>query len=280
MVDPPKPTGGQGMQSSGSQTEEVRGLHHVLLRQQGLETLEERGPLRPIRFRREVDLEVGVAVGPGSAPPIRPRTGDRLVEDRDRSHEPGGREGRRWGTGRRHGKGRGENGEEPFASLSRPEPRGPDGGSAPSGSERLLPQRNSGVGARYDVATPLSYVGIRVTDLESSVRLYTQGLGLKERKRGTRSHGGAWVSLVDPESHGELELNWYPEDSPYRTPYVVGEGLDHLGFDTTDARAKVREFITLGGQLAVEPWIEKPKSVIGFAQDPDGIWIEVRSPID
>ena len=41
----------------------------------------------------------------------------------------------------------------------------------------------------------LTYVGVRVTDLGRSVRFYSRGSGLEERKRGTMSHGGTWVSL-------------------------------------------------------------------------------------
>ncbi len=126
----------------------------------------------------------------------------------------------------------------------------------------------------------LTYFGIRVTDLDRSVRFYTGTLGLRERKRGRMSHGGLWVSLEDPETHQLLELNWYPPDSPYATPYSVGEGLDHLAFDVKDARATIRELLAMGAERAVEPWLEEGRYWIGYVKDPDGLWLEIESPVD
>lgn len=126
---------------------------------------------------------------------------------------------------------------------------------------------------------PLTYVGIRVTDIDRSLRFYCRGLGLVERKRGQMSHGGVWVSLVDPSSKAELELNWYPPTSPYAVPFTPGEGLDHLGFDVDDARATISDLVALGGRIALEPWVEQGVSVIGFVEDPDGNWVEIQSAL-
>jgi len=126
---------------------------------------------------------------------------------------------------------------------------------------------------------PLSYTGIRVTNLDRSVRFYVEHLGLVEQKRGTMSHGGHWVSLRDPESNVELELNYYPPASPYARPYSPGEGLDHLGFDVSDARAAIERMRAQGVRVAVEPWLEEGRSWIGFVGDPDGNWIELQSPV-
>jgi lactoylglutathione lyase len=125
----------------------------------------------------------------------------------------------------------------------------------------------------------ITYAGIRVTDLERSLRFYCEGLGLKERGRGTMSHGGTFVSLEDPESHFQLELNLYPPDSRFATPYVVGEGLDHLGLDVADARGLIERLRSMGARVAVEPWLEANRYWIGFVEDPDGIWIEIQSPV-
>lgn len=125
----------------------------------------------------------------------------------------------------------------------------------------------------------LRYTGIRVTDLERSVLFYTGGLGLVERKRGTMSHGGTWVNLKDPASGAQLELNYYPEGNRYRTPYTAGEGLDHLGFDVKDARATIERLVAFGAKVVVEPWLEEGRYWIGFVEDPDGIWLEIQSPV-
>ena len=125
---------------------------------------------------------------------------------------------------------------------------------------------------------PMSYVGIRVTDLERSLRFYRDGLGLVEKSRGTMGHGGVYLSLRDPETKAELELNWYPPGHPHATPYVAGEGLDHIAFDVADARSKYRELVEAGAAPALEPWLEQGRYWIGYVKDPDGNWIEIQSP--
>jgi catechol 2,3-dioxygenase-like lactoylglutathione lyase family enzyme len=92
-------------------------------------------------------------------------------------------------------------------------------------------------------------------------------------------HGGQFVALLDPETHTELELNWYPPGSPYNTPYSPGEGLDHIGVDVKDARATMARLVELGGTVTVPAWIEQGRYRIGFVSDPDGLWVEVQSPI-
>jgi lactoylglutathione lyase len=123
------------------------------------------------------------------------------------------------------------------------------------------------------------YVGIRVTDLDRSLRFYTEGLGLVEERRGTMSHRGTWVELRDPDTGARLELNYYPPGHRFARPYVPGEGLDHLGFEVADARATIARLVAAGGTVALEPWVEEGRYGIGFVEDPDGNWIEVQSEI-
>ena len=44
----------------------------------------------------------------------------------------------------------------------------------------------------------LLYAGIRVRDLETSIRFYRKVMGMKISRRGTMSHGGVWVELQSP----------------------------------------------------------------------------------
>jgi lactoylglutathione lyase len=126
---------------------------------------------------------------------------------------------------------------------------------------------------------PLRYTGIRVTDLDRSIAFYRDGLGLEETGRGRMSQGGTFVGLVDPESKFQLELNYYPPGSPYDRPYVVGEGLDHLGLDVPDARALIERLRARGARVAVEPWREQGRYWIGFVEDPDGLWVEIQDTV-
>ena len=122
----------------------------------------------------------------------------------------------------------------------------------------------------------LSYCEIRVTDLERSLKFYTELFGLKEVARGDRTkHGaGIYVLLRDPKSHQKLELNWYPESSQYGVPYAPGEGLDHIAFKVDDVTKTFGMLVSRGVEAT-----EIDPSVMGgwsaYVKDPDGNWIEI-----
>jgi len=120
----------------------------------------------------------------------------------------------------------------------------------------------------------LRYFGIRVTDLERSLKFYTRQLGLKMMRQGTMHHGGRWVLLQDPRSHQRLELNWYPPGSPYRVPYMPGEALDHIGFKVSDAEASYRKLVQQGIPSALAPSDKDGVKGVFYVKDPDGNWIE------
>ena len=120
----------------------------------------------------------------------------------------------------------------------------------------------------------LRYFGIRVTDLEKSVRFYTKAAGLKERRRGTMSHGGVWVLLQDPRSKQRLELNWYPPGSPFATKYEPGDGLDHIGFKSSDPEAMAKKLLAKGAAPALVPTDKNGVKGIFYVKDPDGNWLE------
>jgi catechol 2,3-dioxygenase-like lactoylglutathione lyase family enzyme len=69
--------------------------------------------------------------------------------------------------------------------------------------------------------------GLRVTNLERSTEFYTSLLDLEELKR-VSDPDHSYVLFRDRRSGQRLELNWYSDSSPFATPYVPGEGLDHI----------------------------------------------------
>lgn len=131
----------------------------------------------------------------------------------------------------------------------------------------------------------LSYVGIRVMDLNRSLRFYTEFFGLKELARADVSHvgGGTAVLLGDPVSGQRLELNWYPKSSPYGGPYAPGEGLDHVAFRVDDVPATLRALARRGvEEVPIDPRLAQPRprsapdwSHVAYVRDPDGNWIEL-----
>jgi lactoylglutathione lyase len=120
----------------------------------------------------------------------------------------------------------------------------------------------------------LRYFGIRVLNLDASIDFYTKLLGLKILRRGRMYHGGKWALLVDPRSHQRLELNWYPDDSPYATKYKLGEELDHIGFRVQDAALAYKRLIARGVEPALVPGKKNSVKGVYYLKDPNGIWIE------
>jgi lactoylglutathione lyase len=121
----------------------------------------------------------------------------------------------------------------------------------------------------------LIYFGVRVTDLARSLRFYVQGLGLEELRRGRLPHGGRRVLLADRKTGQRLELNWYPDGSPFATPYVAGEGLDHLGFSTGHASDLARRLESHGGRIVLSPADPNGVRQNFYVTDPDGNWVEL-----
>jgi lactoylglutathione lyase len=120
----------------------------------------------------------------------------------------------------------------------------------------------------------LRYFGIRVTELERSIKFYTELLGLRLVRQGKMAHGGRWVLLQDPRSHQRLELNWYPDNSPFATRYVPGDGLDHLGFKVKDPAGAFKRLTSKGVIPALVPSDKNGVIGIYYLKDPDGNWIE------
>jgi catechol 2,3-dioxygenase-like lactoylglutathione lyase family enzyme len=124
----------------------------------------------------------------------------------------------------------------------------------------------------------VDYVGLRVSNLARSVRFFSKGLGVTELRRGTMRHGGIWVLLQDPISHQHIELNWYPPGSKYATPFVPGEGLDHIGVRVSNLAAAGRQLRAAGAKL-VDQIRYRGRVVLAYYEGPDGLWVElIHSP--
>lgn len=130
----------------------------------------------------------------------------------------------------------------------------------------------------------LSYFGIRVTDLSRSLEFYTEHFGLRPREGSEiatdEPEKEASVLLVDPISRQRLELNYYPEGSPYAVPFVSGEAWDHLAFHVDDLPHFLEELIAHGVRPEKMAHFEGPILVtptfrVAYIRDPDGNQIEL-----
>jgi catechol 2,3-dioxygenase-like lactoylglutathione lyase family enzyme len=86
--------------------------------------------------------------------------------------------------------------------------------------------------------------------------------------------GGEVAALQSEGSTQFLELNHYPGHS---RKYLPGDALDHLAFEVEDVGKEIKRLNTLGYKTtrAVE---RRAKYIVGFVEDPNGIWLEIYQP--
>jgi catechol 2,3-dioxygenase-like lactoylglutathione lyase family enzyme len=120
------------------------------------------------------------------------------------------------------------------------------------------------------------YTGIRVKDLDASIKFYTTVLGMTARSRETFDEtNGVVVDLLSEDGGHPLELNYYEKGSRFDTKYEAGEGLDHLCFRVKDLDQAIAE-----AQQAGFPVVQEIKTATNrwvYLQDPNGIWIELSA---
>ena len=119
------------------------------------------------------------------------------------------------------------------------------------------------------------YTGIRVKDLEKSIRFYREALGFRTVLKGKmKAHEGTYAHMRTPTGKQILELNYYPKTSKFYEEYVNGSELDHLGLYVRDVRGQYERLIKLGCEPAVEPF-NQGSWVLAFVKDPNGVWLEL-----
>ncbi len=131
-----------------------------------------------------------------------------------------------------------------------------------------------GIGPAETMKAKLTYTGIRVKDLDASIKFYTTVLGMTARSRDTIEEAkGTAVYLVSEEGGHPIELNYYEKGSRFDTKYEAGEGLDHLAFKVDHLDEAIAEAKKLG-----HPVVQEVKTATNrwvYIQDPNGIWIEL-----
>jgi catechol 2,3-dioxygenase-like lactoylglutathione lyase family enzyme len=136
----------------------------------------------------------------------------------------------------------------------------------------------------------INYFGIRVTDLGRSIDFYTRVFDLVEIARGGNDIQ-KYVLFKDRMSGQRIELNWYGRESEFATPYVAGEGLDHIGvrvksLDDTLQRLEGLGILPSTKELGPldhqgrpkdddDVWVTSSGHNIAFIKDPDGNFIEL-----
>lgn len=121
----------------------------------------------------------------------------------------------------------------------------------------------------------LVYTGLRVRDMKRSIKFYTESLGMRlQIKFKIKETGGYVAYLVSPGGTQRIELNWYPGGKAYRK----GDELDHLGIKVPSLRDTHERMMEAGARVTIATFKEG-NCHLTFYEDPDGISIELMSPL-
>lgn len=117
------------------------------------------------------------------------------------------------------------------------------------------------------------YTAIRTRDLDRSLEFYVGALGMKLVHR-SKTPIGEFAVVRSNDSQHQLEINYYPDNSPAGGPYIKGSEADHLAFKVEDVDRAV-EYL---GEKGYPP-VLGPETYgdwrVAYVADPDGIWIEL-----
>lgn len=117
---------------------------------------------------------------------------------------------------------------------------------------------------------------IRVTDLEKSIRFYTDLLGMKLLRKQDFPEGRFTLAFVgygpeDSNTVVELTHNWDQAE-----PYELGSGFGHLALGVNDIYAVCATLEKQGAKIPRKPGPMKHGTThIAFIEDPDGYRIEL-----
>jgi len=118
----------------------------------------------------------------------------------------------------------------------------------------------------------LLHTRMRVNDIERTVRIYEDALGLKATRRHTSPRGAQLVFLATPNSEEEIELCQMPPGAP---SVQVQPDLMHLAFEVDDLAAFEVELKKKGYALSDGPTKTGSGSVIAFIDAPEGYEVEL-----
>lgn len=117
---------------------------------------------------------------------------------------------------------------------------------------------------------------IRVTDLERSIKFYTEGLGFKVEKRSDHARDKftlVFLRASGDDSNGpmiELTHNWE------KGKYVLGDGYGHTAYRVKSISKVQTQLKSAGYDLSWGPGkTPDGKRAMAFVDDPDGYEIEL-----
>jgi len=119
---------------------------------------------------------------------------------------------------------------------------------------------------------------IRVTDLEASIKFYTEVLGMQLLRKKEMPEGRftlAFLGFADESEQSAIELtyNWDTHE------YDHGNAFGHIAIEVEDVYAAADEIAARGGVVSRPAGPMKGSStILAFVKDPDGYAIELLGP--
>ena len=117
----------------------------------------------------------------------------------------------------------------------------------------------------------LLHTRMRVSDMEQTIRFYTDVLGLEVLERKTSPRGSHLAFLKVPNSEELIELCSFPSSGPV----TVQEDLVHLAFQVESLDETIRALATKGVKVTDGPTASSSGSRFIFIDAPDGYEIEL-----
>jgi catechol 2,3-dioxygenase-like lactoylglutathione lyase family enzyme len=136
----------------------------------------------------------------------------------------------------------------------------------------------------------ISHAGLCVSDLETSIRFYTEGLGFHRAETYTAGDeiapaaeipsGAKMTMQMLVKDQVRLELLWWEKPGSHGTPSSARNqlGLTHLSFTVDDIEQAEARLVELGGtpiESTRSHWNRGPIANLIFLTDPDGTRIEL-----
>jgi len=119
------------------------------------------------------------------------------------------------------------------------------------------------------------HIMLRVTDLEQSIKFYSEVLGMKLLRRQDYPEGKftlAFVGYGDEKNNTVIEMtyNWGVDK------YELGDTFGHIALEVPDVYEAADKIKSLGGKIIREAGpMNAGTTIIAFVEDPDGYQIEL-----
>lgn len=117
----------------------------------------------------------------------------------------------------------------------------------------------------------LLHTRMRVTDMDQTLRFYTEVLGLEVLERKTSPRGSHLAFLRVPNSEELIELCSFPPSGPVR----VQEDLVHLAFQVESLDDTIAALTAKGVTITDGPTTTSSGSRFIFIDAPDGYEVEL-----